>query len=82
MKQQKAAPVRAVTVKPVAPPPAAATVDNRTPEQRYIDEVAPSSIVGRLIKFGKDGRFITNDDGDAISEDTDFFALCGDVQIG
>ena len=82
MKQQKAAPARAVAIKPAASTPAAAAIDNRTPEQRYIDEVAPSSIVGRLIKFNKEGHFITNDDGDAISEDTDFFALCGDVQIG
>jgi hypothetical protein len=37
--------------------------DNRTAVQQYLDDIAPASIVGRLIKFSKDGNFITNDDG-------------------
>lgn len=83
IKQQKVAPARVVATRPIpATSPAAVTVDTRTPEQRYIDEVAPSSITGRLVKFSKDGRFVTSDDGEPISEDIDFFALCGDVQIG
>lgn len=80
-KQQKAA-ARAVTVKPAAPPPAVAPTDTRTPEQQYIDEVAPSSIVGRLVKFDKNGRFVVSDTGEPIDDTVDFFALCGDVQIG
>ena len=72
----------AVAVKPAASTPAVATVDNRTPQQRYLDEVAPSSIVGRLVKFNKNGEFVTAEDGKPIDEDTEFFALCGETQIG
>jgi hypothetical protein len=38
--------------------PLPATPDNRTYVQRYLDEVAPASIVGRMVKFdGKEGRY-------------------------
>ena len=80
--RQAVAPAASVPATTKASVPAAAAIDTRTPQERYLDEVAPTSIVGRLIKFGKDGCFITSDDGAAISEDTDFFALCADVQIG
>jgi hypothetical protein len=46
-----------------------------TPEmyrQRYLDEVAPSGVVGRLIKFGKDGTFVTPDDGQDVPPETEF----------
>jgi len=56
--------------------------DNRDPVRRYIDEIAPASIVGRMIKFGKEGKFVTHDDGEAISEDVDFTALCDQTLIG
>jgi hypothetical protein len=39
---------------------------------RYLDEVAPVNIAGRMIKFSKDGTFITPDDEAEISEDQDF----------
>ena len=29
---------------------------------RYLDEIAPANIVGRMIKFSKDGKFFTPDD--------------------
>jgi hypothetical protein len=80
--QRKAAPAQVPAVKPAAAPPAPAVIDTRSPQERYLDEVAPSFIVGRLIKFSKEGQFITADDGQAISEDVDFYALCGEVQIG
>jgi hypothetical protein len=62
--------------------PAPMATDNRTPQQRYLDEVAPTAIVGRLIKFSKDGTFVTSDDEQTIDVDTDFYALCDEVQIG
>jgi hypothetical protein len=61
---------------------ATATIDNRTPVQRYLDEIAPSGIVGRLIKFSKDGNFVTADDGETVSADADFIALCDETLIG
>jgi hypothetical protein len=56
--------------------------DNRTNVQRYVDEIAPANIVGRLIKFGKEGAFVTADDGEPVSESADFLALCDETLIG
>ena len=56
--------------------------DNRTEHEKYLDEIAPGSIVGRLIKFGKEGTFITADDGEGIPEQADFFALCDETLVG
>jgi hypothetical protein len=69
---------------PPAPikPTSVAVPDSRNDVQRYLDEIAPASIVGRLIKFSKDGRFITNDDGEPIGVDVDFIALCDQTLIG
>jgi len=50
--------------------------------QAYLDEVAPASIVGRMIKFNKEGQFVCSDNDEAISEDTDFTALCDQTLIG
>jgi hypothetical protein len=71
-------------VAPAAKPPLPAEMppDNRSPEERYVDDVAPASIVGRMIKFGKDGKFITSDDGEAIPDSADFVALCDQSLVG
>ena len=61
---------------------AVALPDSRTAAQKYIDENAPSSIVGRLVKFTKDGVFTTADDGEPVSEDADFIALCDETLVG
>jgi hypothetical protein len=60
----------------VAPP------DSRTPRERYLDEIAPAAIVGRLIKFTKDGTFITADDEATIPETADFVVLADQTLIG
>lgn len=62
----------------VAPPDAA----RRTEVARYIDEIAPASIVGRLIKFGKEGVFVTADDSEPVPEMADFLALCDETLVG
>lgn len=55
---------------------APATPDLRSPRQRYLDDVAPSGIVGRLIKFdGKEGKFIFVDTEETVSDAEDFVAL-------
>jgi hypothetical protein len=61
---------------------AVAMPDNRTPVQQYLDEVAPASIVGRLIKFSKDHQFETADDGEPIGDDVDFIALADQCLVG
>jgi hypothetical protein len=61
---------------------ALAIPDSRTDVQRYLDEIAPASIVGRLVKFTKDGQFATSDDGTVIGDDVDFIALVDQTLIG
>jgi hypothetical protein len=57
--------------------------DRRTSVERYLDEIAPASIVGRMLKFdGKAGAFVTPDDGEPIAEGTEFTALCDQCLIG
>jgi hypothetical protein len=70
---------RAVT-RPTAQP-AAVPATGKTPQQAYLDEIAPSSIVGRLVKFSKEGRFVLND-GEPIDPGADFVALCDQTLIG
>jgi hypothetical protein len=60
----------------VAPP------DNRSMIEQYLDLVAPSSIVGRMVKFDKNGQFVTNDDGQQIPEGDEFIALVDQVLVG
>jgi hypothetical protein len=61
-----------------------AVPDTRTPQQAYLDEIAPpSSLVGRPIKFdGKAGKWLFGDTDEEISPDTDFIPLCDEVLIG
>jgi hypothetical protein len=57
--------------------------DVRTEHQKYLDEVAPSAIVGRPIKFdGKDGKFLYADTDESISPDADFVAMCDETLVG
>jgi hypothetical protein len=49
---------------------------------RYLDEVAPQSIVGAMIKFTKDGNFVRQDTEEAIDENEDFLALCDQTLVG
>jgi hypothetical protein len=59
-----------------------AVPDGRTPHEQYLDGIAPASIVGRLIKFSKDGKYITKDDDATISDTVDFIALCDQTLVG
>jgi hypothetical protein len=56
--------------------------DARTPQQAYLDEIAPSGIVGRLLKFGKSGTFVAADTDEAVDPEQAFTALCDQVAIG
>ena len=47
-----------------------------------MDEVAPSGIAGRLIKFDKSGKYVTSDDGSEIDEGAEFTALCDQTVVG
>ena len=61
---------------------AVAMPDNRSNVQKYVDEIAPANIVGRLIKFGKEGTFVFADTGEPVPEGADFLALCDETLIG
>ena len=64
-------------------PSVPAVVDSRTAVQTYLDEVAPVSIVGRMVKFNSKGsNFITSDDEAAIDEGAEFVALCDQTLVG
>jgi hypothetical protein len=57
--------------------------DTRTEHQKYLDEIAPSTIAGRPIKFdGKSGAFVFEDTDEVIGPDTDFIALCDETLVG
>jgi hypothetical protein len=55
--------------------------DGRSPEDRYLDTVAPSGIAGRWVRYTKDGKFVFADTGEVISESEDFTALCDETLI-
>jgi hypothetical protein len=74
------APTTAVTVPKSASVPA--VPDNRSYRERYLDEVAPSTLAGRMIKFSKEGTFTTQDDGKEIATGAEFVALCDQTLIG
>ena len=60
-----------------------AVPDTRTNVERYLDEVAPSMIVGRLVKFSKEGKFIANDTQEEIGGDEmDFICLADQTFVG
>jgi hypothetical protein len=61
-----------------------AVPDMRTPQQAYLDEIAPpSSLVGRPIKFDdKAGTWLFSDTDEEIDPNTDFIALCDEILIG
>jgi hypothetical protein len=67
----------------IVPAPARAVpADGRTSVQTYIDDIAPSSIAGRMIKFGKDGKFIFAATDEVVSPDVDFVAMCDETLCG
>src|SRR5262245_52189728 len=74
--RQAQAPVVAPKATAVAP------ADNRAYRERYLDEVAPSGLVGRMIKFSKDAIFVTHDDGQEVAKDAEFAVLAEETLIG
>ena len=80
--QKRATPPAANTAIVPAKTTAVTVPDNRSPQQQYLDEIAPAAIVGRLIKFSKDGEFITADDDGRIVDDASFIVLADQTLIG
>jgi hypothetical protein len=68
--------------KPVKTSTAVTIPDNRDPVQQYLDDIAPASIVGRMVKFSKEGQFAVSDDDSVIDDDVDFIALVDQTLIG
>src|SRR5262245_16563630 len=78
----KVAPTAGTAVTPAKPATAVALPDSRSEVQKYLDDIAPASIVGRLIKFSKEGAFIYADDDTAVDETAEFIALCDETLVG
>jgi hypothetical protein len=72
----------AATVPAVRTATSVVAPDTRPYRDRYLDEVSPASVVGRMIKFSKDGTFITTDDDQRVPESAEFIALCDETLIG
>jgi len=80
--RQKEDAARALAAKQAATPPAIVLPDNRSPVERYVDEIAPSMIAGKLVKFSKEGKFVIAETDEALSPDDDFIALCDETLVG
>jgi hypothetical protein len=63
-------------------PTSVAAVDERPYRDRYLDSIAPANIVGRLVKFSKDGAFTTADDGKPIPGEEEFIVLADQTCVG
>jgi hypothetical protein len=61
--------------------PASALPDTRNDHEKYLDEIAPSGVVGRLVKFSKGGEYIYLDNDEKIGPDEDFVALLDQTLI-
>jgi hypothetical protein len=82
-KQHEAAEAAKKEIVPATPPPTAVALpDTRTPVQRYLDDIAPANIVGRLLKFTREGLFITADDDKPVDTDAEFIVLADETLIG
>lgn len=79
---RKAQAPAATTVPAPTASTAVAVPDSRSYRERYLDDVAPASIVGRMIKFSKEGTFVTHDDGAEIDENAEFTVLADETLIG
>src|SRR5262245_13875889 len=79
--EQELAQKRAQSVAVVKPAALPAVPHQRTARERYLDDVAPSGVVGRLIKFSKEGKFVFHDDGEAIDERDDFVVLADQTLV-
>jgi hypothetical protein len=84
-RRKQQTPASSPVAKAVAQPKAGkavATVSKDEYRSRYLDAIAPSGIVGRLIKFAKGGLFATSDDEQEIAQSAEFIALCDETVIG
>jgi len=70
-----------VSVAPRASLPTIAS-NNEEYRKRYLEEVAPASIVGDGLKFSKDGDFIRMGTEEKISDAREFRALCDQTLVG
>jgi hypothetical protein len=59
-----------------------AVPDTRTPQERYLDTIAPAAFPGRLVKFSKDGEFVIAESSEKVPSDKSLVALCGEVLVG
>ena len=61
---------------------AASVPDNRSSVEQYLDATSPVGVVGRLVKFNKEAKFVTADDDVPIDESAEFIALVPETLVG
>jgi hypothetical protein len=49
---------------------------------QYVDQIAPQTLAGKMLKFTKDGKFAVPDNETEIGEDVQFIALVPETLIG
>jgi hypothetical protein len=62
--------------------PAKMPADTRTPVQRYLDTIAPVTMVGRQIRGSKDAPFVTPDNGEVVPDTIDHIFLGDQTMVG
>ena len=63
-------------------PTVPALPDTRTPQEKYLDEIAPVTFAGKLVKFSKDGEFVISEGGEKVAPDRTLVALCDETLVG
>jgi hypothetical protein len=58
------------------------TYSPQTAVSAYLDEVAPASMVGEMIKFNKEGKHVIHSTDEEVGEEVDFVAHCDETLIG
>jgi hypothetical protein len=66
----------------VAKPQLQAVPDNRSDADRFLDDQAGGGLVGRAVKFTKDGAFEISDTSEHIDQETDFVVLADQTLTG
>ena len=61
---------------------AASVPDNRSSVEQYLDATSPVGVVGRLVKFNKEAKFVTADDDVPVDESAEFIALVPETLVG
>jgi hypothetical protein len=72
----------AIAKAPAPSLPAKMPADTRISVQKYLDTIAPASLIGRRVSGTKEYPFVTPHDGERIPDSDDFVAHCEGTLVG